>query len=490
MGKAAEAIKTQKNIFRNLCLIGGEWHTANNGHTFPVDDPDTGEIIAHVPYMGTMEARMAITAAKEAFPKWSSRPAEERADFLWRWHQLILENIDGLAHILTAEQGKPLREAKGEVKYAAAFVRFFAEEARRVYGETIPSSGSDSRIVVLKEPIGVVAGITPWNFPAAMITRKAAPAIAAGCTVVIKPAEATPLSALALAGLAEKAGAPAGILNIITGDANTIGLELCNSPHVRKLSFTGSTSVGRLLARQSADTVKRVSLELGGNAPFIVFDDADLDDAVNGAVLCKFRHSGQTCVTANRFIIHSKIFEEFSLRLVEKIKTLKFGSGFDSDTDVGPLINDSAVSKVEHHVADALTKGASLLAGGDSRIDGRFYPPTVLSNVRAEMRITQEEIFGPVVTLMQFRDESEALRIANSTDYGLAGYFYSRDVSKLWRVARKLECGMIGINTGFLSIETAPFGGVKQSGYGREGSRHGIAEFLEMKYLHIGGILD
>ncbi len=487
MADGRQVIQDQKVLVHDRCLIGGVWEVADEGLTLPVENPATGDVLAEVPLMGAVETRRAINAARAAFPLWSSLLADERADFLFRWYELIQEHAEGLAHLLTAEQGKPLQEARGEIRYAASFVRFFAEEARRVYGETIPAHRNDNRVVVMREPIGVVACITPWNFPAAMITRKAAPALAAGCTVVMKPAEATPLSALALAGLAEQAGALPGVLNILTGIPNDIGVELCANPDVRKMSFTGSTAVGRLLAERCAPTVKRLSLELGGNAPFIVFEDANLDAAVAGAILCKFRHSGQTCICANRFLIHSSVVAEFTVRLLAKVKLLKLGCGFDPDVDVGPLINEAAIAKVEAHIADALAKGASLLVGAAShKIGTRFFPPTVLSGITPQMRMAREETFGPVAGLMTFQEEAEAIQLANDTEFGLAGYFYSRDISRAWRVARRLECGMVGINTGFLSIETAPFGGVKQSGFGREGSHHGISEFLQLKYMNFG----
>ncbi|MBU6297615.1 MAG: NAD-dependent succinate-semialdehyde dehydrogenase [Alphaproteobacteria bacterium] len=486
---AAKAIQDRNPLFRNRCPIGGAWCGANSGRSFPVSDPATGDVIAEVPAMGAAETRRAIAAAHDAFARWSSFPAQERGDILMRWYDLMLQNEENLGRLMTAEQGKPLLEARGEIRYAASFVRFFAEEARRVYGETIPSPKSDGRIVVLRQPVGVVACITPWNFPAAMITRKAAPALAAGCTVVVKPAEATPLTALALAALAEQAGMPPGVVNMVTGDPKEIGAELCGNTAVRKLSFTGSTATGRLLAAQCAPSLKKLSFELGGNAPFIVFDDADLDAAIAGAVLSKYRHSGQTCVCTNRFLVQGGIHDDFARRLVAEAKKLKLGNGFEQGVTIGPLINDAAIAKVEAHVADALDKGAKLLVGGNVNPTGsHFFEPTVLSGITPAMRMMQEETFGPVAGLTRFEDEDDAVRIANDTEYGLAGYFYSRDFARTWRVAEKLECGMVGINTGFLSVETAPFGGIKQSGYGREGSHHGLAEFLQFKYLNIGEI--
>jgi succinate-semialdehyde dehydrogenase/glutarate-semialdehyde dehydrogenase len=483
-------VKHERNtLLRDAALIDGSWVMADVGRTFDVEDPATGRVIAAVPLMGADETRRAIEAAGAAFPAWAGKTAQERADILYRWYVLIEQHADELARLLTLEQGKPIAEARGEVMYAAAFVRFYAEEARRTYGETIPSPRFDTRIVVLKQPLGVVACIIPWNFPAAMVTRKVAPAIAAGCTVILKPAEATPLSAFALASLAADAGLPGGVLNVVTGDPQAIGLEMCANPIVQKLSFTGSTAIGRHLASQSSGTLKRLGLELGGNAPFIVFEDAHLDSAVEGAVLSKFRHSGQTCVCTNRFLIQSNVYEDFATRFVERVSKLKTGSGFDSGIDIGPLINDKAITKVEAHVADAIERGAKLLVGGKRHaLGGNFFEPTVLGNVTTDMCAAREETFGPVATLMKFDSEKEAVALANATEYGLAGYFYSKDAARCWRVSEKLECGMVGVNSGFLSMEVAPFGGIKQSGMGREGSHHAIDEFLELKLLHIGGI--
>lgn len=479
----------QDGLLRGGALINGSWVMADDDGTFDIDDPATGQVVASVPLMGAAETRRAIEAANAAFPAWAGKTAQERADILYRWHALILQHADELARLLTLEQGKPVAEARGEIMYAAAFVRFYAEEARRIYGETIPSPRSDTRILVLKQPLGIVACIIPWNFPAAMVTRKVAPAIAAGCTVILKPAEATPLSAFALAGLAMDAGLPGGVLNIVTGDPQAIGFEMCASPLVRKLSFTGSTVTGRHLASQSSRTVKRLGLELGGNAPFIVFDDADLEAAVEGAVLSKYRHSGQTCVCTNRFLIQSRIYDDFARRFAERVSKLKVGNGFDSGIDVGPLINDKAIAKVQAHVADALEHGAQLLVGGKCHVlGGNFFEPTVLGNVTPDMRAAREETFGPVAALMKFDREEEAVALANATEYGLAGYFYSKDNARAWRVSEKLEFGMVGINSGFLSMEVVPFGGIKQSGMGREGSHHAIDEFLELKCLHVGGI--
>ncbi len=477
------------SLIRNQCLIDGHWLDADNHQTVTVRDPATGRDIGTVPRMGQAEAGKAISAAQRALADWTLQTAAERADILRQWYALIQANADELARLLTLEQGKPVAEARGEILYAASFVRFYAEEALRVYGETIPSPHRDSRIVVLKQPIGVTACITPWNFPAAMITRKVAPALAAGCTVVLKPAGETPFTALALALLSEKAGIPPGVLNVLTGDSAAIGDEFCANPMVRKLSFTGSTSVGRLLATKCGSTIKKLSLELGGNAPFIVFDDADVEAAVEGALFSKFRHSGQTCICTNRFLVQEGIYDTFAAKFAEKISSLKVGNGFEEGVDIGPLINAAAISKVEEHLRDAETLGAKVLTGGHRfQDDENFFTPTLLGNVSEKMRLTHEETFGPLAALIKFTTEAEAVDLANRTEYGLAGYFYSRDNARVWRVAEKLQVGMVGINTGLLSTELAPFGGVKQSGIGREGSRHGLDEFLELKYLHIGGI--
>jgi len=463
---------------------------SDSGETFPVDDPSTGDTIAEAPRMGTAETRHAIEAAHEALPAWRGLLAKERARVMRRWADLMVDHEEPLARLLTLEQGKPLAEARAEIAYAASFLEWFGEEAKRVYGDTIPTYMRDRRIVVTKQPIGVTAGITPWNFPAAMVTRKAAPALAAGCTMVLKPAEQTPLSALALAKLAEEAGLPPGVLGIVTGaaeDAPVIGVELTSNPLVRKLGFTGSTEIGKLLMAQCAGQVKKVSLELGGNAPFIVFDDADLDAAVAGALLCKFRNSGQTCISANRILVQAPVYDEFVQRLTEAVQQLKVGSGLDADVTVGPLIEQGAIDKVERHVADALERGGELVTGGEA-LGGLFYRPTVITGVPAEAAMSCEETFGPVAGVARFASEGEAIRQANDTPYGLASYFYSRDMSRIWRVSEGLEYGIVGINTGMISTEVAPFGGVKESGIGREGSKYGIDEWLELKYLCMGGV--
>jgi len=439
--------------------------------------------------MGAAETRQAIDAAAAAWPAWRARTAKDRSGVLRRWFELMLANADDLALILTSEQGKPLGEAKGEVAIGAAYVEWFAEEAKRVYGDVIPTIGNDRRLVVVKEPVGVCAAITPWNFPSSMITRKVAPALAAGCTVVIKPAEATPFSALALAELAHRAGFPPGVLNVITGDAPAIGGEMCANATVRKLSFTGSTEVGRLLMKQVAPTIKKISLELGGNAPFIVFDDADLDAAADGAIISKYRNTGQTCVCANRFFVHDRVYDAFAARLAAKVDALKVGPGTEAGVTQGPLIDAAALAKVEEHVADAVAQGAKVVTGGKRHaLGGTFFEPTVLTGATAAMKIFREETFGPVSALIRFRTDAEAIELANRTEYGLASYFYSRDIGRIWRVAEALEYGMVGINTGLITTEVAPFGGVKQSGLGREGSKYGIDEFVEVKYVCFGGI--
>jgi succinate-semialdehyde dehydrogenase / glutarate-semialdehyde dehydrogenase len=463
---------------------------ADDGAEFPVEDPATGETITTVPRMGATETERALRAAEEALPAWRGMLAKDRAGILRRWADLMADNEELLARLLTTEQGKPLAESRVEVAYAASFLEWFGEEGKRVYGDTIPTYLPDRRIVVTKEPIGVTAGITPWNFPAAMPTRKAAPALAAGCTMVLKPAEQTPLTALAIAKLGEEAGLPPGVLGIVTGsaeDAPVIGRAMTSSPIVRKLGFTGSTEVGKLLMAQCAAGIKKVSLELGGNAPFIVFDDADLDEAVAGALLCKFRNSGQTCISANRIYVQSSVYDEFVARLTDAVRGLKVGSGLEPESKVGPLIERQAVDKVERHVADALARGGELLAGGEA-LGGLFYAPTVITGVTAEAAMASEETFGPVAGIARFDTEQEAVRQANDTPYGLASYFYSRDVGRIWRVSEGLEYGIVGINTGVISTEVAPFGGVKESGIGREGSKYGIEEWLELKYLCIGGI--
>jgi succinate-semialdehyde dehydrogenase/glutarate-semialdehyde dehydrogenase len=472
--------------------VGGAWVEADGGGTFPVVDPATGHELARVPRMGADETRRAIDAARDAYPGWRATLAKERAQVLRRWADLMLEHRDDLARLLTAEQGKPLAESSIEIEYAASFLEWFGEEGKRVYGDTIPTYMQDRRVVVTKEPVGVTAGITPWNFPSAMITRKAAPAIAAGCTMVLKPAEQTPLSALAVAKLGELAGLPAGVLNMVTGDsedAPAIGEEMTSNPLVRKLGFTGSTEVGKLLMEQCARQVKKVSLELGGNAPFIVFDDADLDEAVAGALLCKYRNSGQTCISANRILVQDSVHDEFVRRLTEAVKGLKVGAGTEPDVNVGPLIDEPALAKVQRHVADALDGGAQLVTGGERHELGHtFFQPTVLTGVTATMAMSCEETFGPVAGISRFGSEDDAIEVANDTPYGLAAYFYSRDVGRIWRVAEALEYGIVGINTGFISTEVAPFGGMKESGIGREGSKYGIEEWLELKYLALGGV--
>jgi succinate-semialdehyde dehydrogenase/glutarate-semialdehyde dehydrogenase len=466
--------------------------STETGDTFPVTNPATGETLAHVPRMGAEETRRALEAADAALPAWRGRLAGDRARILRRFADLMLENIDDLALLLTLEQGKPLFESRAEVEYAASFLEWFGEEAKRVYGDTIPQPLPDRRIVVLKQPIGVTAGITPWNFPSAMVTRKAAPALAAGCTMVLKPAEQTPLSALALAVLAEEAGLPEGVLSIVTTDAAgapEIGGELTGNPLVRKLGFTGSTEVGKLLMAQCAKGLKKVSLELGGNAPFLVFDDAELDEAISGAIMCKFRNSGQTCISANRILVQDGIYDAFVEGLVAAVDKLAVGIGTDPDVKVGPLIEDAAVDKVERHVADALERGGELHTGGARHELGQtFFQPTVITGVTMEAAMSCEETFGPVAGIARFSAEDEAVRIANDTPYGLAAYFYSRDVGRVWRVSEGLDYGIVGINTGFISTEVAPFGGVKESGIGREGSKYGIEEWLELKYLAVGGI--
>lgn len=477
-------------LLRELAYIDGVWAGADDGARFEVTDPADGGVLAHVPDMGAAETRRAIDAAAAALPAWRARTAKERAAVLRKWFELILESQDDLAVLMTSEQGKPLAEARGEVAYGAAFIEWFAEEGKRIYGDVIPSHGADKRIVVLKEPIGVVAAITPWNFPIAMITRKAGPALAAGCTMVIKPAEDTPLCALALAALAERAGLPKGVLNIVTTRrAAEVGGELTANPTVRKLSFTGSTEVGKLLMRQCAGTVKKVSLELGGNAPFIVFDDADLDAAVAGAMASKYRNAGQTCVCANRLLVQDGIYDAFAAKLAEAVARLRVGPGLSGEVEQGPLINEDAVAKVETLVADAVGKGARVLCGGRRHaLGGTFYEPTILTGVTAQMRVAREEIFGPVAPLFRFHTEAEAIALANATEFGLAAYFYAQDIARVWRVAEGLEYGIVGINEGIISTEVAPFGGVKESGIGREGSKYGIEDYVEMKYLCLGGI--
>ncbi|CAK8720524.1 MAG: succinate-semialdehyde dehydrogenase [Candidatus Electronema aureum] len=478
------------HLLRSRCFIGGAWTDGAAGKTIEVRNPATGELLGTVPSLGREETRQAIAAAEAAWPGWKNRTAHERSRLIRRWYDLIIEHQRDLAVIMTAEQGKPLAESLGEILYGASFVEWFAEEAKRVYGDTIPMAQPGKRIIVIKQPIGICAAITPWNFPSSMITRKVAPALAAGCPVVVKPAAQTPFSALALAVLAEEAGLPPGVFNVLTGPAREIGSELTSNPAVRKLSFTGSTEVGKVLMRQCADTVKKVSLELGGHAPFIVFDDADLDAAVAGAIASKYRNSGQTCVCANRFIIQKGIYKTFAERLIKAVtEQLRVGNGFDEGVTQGPLIDLNAVLKMEHQIKDALDKGARLGCGG-KRVGeaGFFFEPTVLLDVTPDMLIAHEETFGPIAPLFSFATEEEAVALANDTPYGLASYFFSRDIGKCWRVAENLEYGMVGINTGIMSTESAPFGGIKESGIGREGSKYGIEEYLELKYLCLGGI--
>ena len=476
-------------LFRQACFIDGAWVEPGAHGTIDVDNPATGEVIGSVPRLGRAETRRAIAAAEAAFPSWRAKTAKERAVVMRRWFDLMMANQDDLARLMTIEQGKPITESRGEVAYAAAFLEWFGEEAKRVYGDTIPAHQVDKRILVVKEPIGVVACITPWNFPLAMITRKAGPAIACGCTVVLKPASQTPFSALALAELAERAGMPRGVLNVITGPATEIGGELTSNPAVRKLSFTGSTETGKLLMAQCAGTVKKLSLELGGNAPFIVFDDADLDAAVQGAVASKYRNSGQTCVCANRLLVQDAVHDAFVEKLADAVSSLKPANGLDAAATQGPLIDDKAVGKVESHIADATAKGARVRVGGHRHaLGGRFFEPTILTGVTPAMAVAREETFGPVAPIFRFESELDAIRLANDTEFGLAAYFYGRDIGRIWRVAEALEYGIVGINTGLISTEVAPFGGVKESGIGREGSKYGIEEFLEIKYLCMGGI--
>ena len=475
------------SLFRTMGYVNGTWTAADDGTTLSVTNPADGALLGTVPRMGGGEVRRAIEAAEAALPGWKQRTAQERSAILRRWFELIMANQEDLATLMTAEQGKPLAESRGEIAYAASFIEWFAEEGKRVYGDTIPSGVAGQRIVVLKEPIGVVAAITPWNFPSAMITRKAGPALAAGCTMVLKPASATPFSALALAELGERAGLPAGVFNVVTGSAVAIGRELCSNPAVRKLTFTGSTEIGKQLLEQCASTVKKVSLELGGNAPFIVFEDADLDAAVAGAIASKFRNTGQTCVCTNRFLVQDAVYDAFAGRLAAAVARLEVGDGLKTRSEQGPLIDMAAVLKVQEHIADAVARGGRVILGGKRHaLGGTFFQPTVLAEVTPEMAVSREETFGPVAPLFRFRTEAEAIRLANDTPYGLASYFYTKDLARAWRVAEALEYGIVGINAGLISTAVAPFGGVKESGLGREGSKYGIEEFLEVKYLCIG----
>ena len=476
-------------LFRSRCYIDGEWVDADSAATIEVTNPATGAVLGTVPKMGRDETRRAIAAANAAWPAWRAMTAGARSKILRRWFELLLENQEDLAVLMTSEQGKSLTEARGEIAYAASFIEWFAEEGKRIYGDVIPGHQPDKRIVVTKEPIGVCAAITPWNFPAAMITRKAGPALAAGCTMVLKPASQTPYSALALAVLAERAGVPKGVFSVVTGSSAEIGGELTESPIVRKLTFTGSTEVGVKLAAQCVPTVKKLSLELGGNAPFIVFDDADLDAAVEGALASKYRNSGQTCVCANRLLVQDGVYDAFAEKLAAAVAKLKVGNGLEAGTSQGPLIDMNAVEKVEEHIADALGKGARVIAGGKRHALGRsFFEPTILADVTTDMMVAREETFGPVAPLFRFKDEAEAIRMANDTEFGLAAYFFAAGMNRVWRVSAALEYGIVGINTGIISTEVAPFGGMKSSGLGREGSRYGIEDFLEIKYLCMGGV--
>lgn len=479
-----------KALLINKAYINGEWLDANDGKTFAVTNPATDALIAEVPDMGKAETQTAIEAAHQAFPLWKNKTAEERAILLRKWFDLLIANVDDLGELLTTEQGKPLAEAKGEIRYGASYIEWFAEEARRIYGDVIPGHNADKRILVIKQPVGVVGIITPWNFPNAMLARKVAAALAAGCTVVIKPAEATPLSALALAFLAEQAGIPKGVINIVTTSTpSVVGTELTTNPLVRKISFTGSTAVGKLLMKQCADTVKKMSMELGGNAPFIVFDDADLDDAVQGAMISKFRNAGQTCVCANRLYVQSGVYDTFVEKLSAAVAQLNVGNGMESDMNIGPLIDEKALAKVNGLVADALEKGATIATGGQNHALGKtFYEPTILANATTDMRLTNEEIFGPVAPIYRFDTEGTVIELANATEFGLAAYFFGQNINRIWRVAEALEYGMVGINTGLISTPVAPFGGIKESGFGREGSKYGLDDYLEMKYLCFGNV--
>ncbi|MBV8805137.1 MAG: NADP-dependent succinate-semialdehyde dehydrogenase [Sinobacteraceae bacterium] len=478
-------------LLRTQAFVNGEWVNAASGGAQDVHNPATGEKLGTVPNMGAAETRRAIEAASAAFPAWARRTAKDRAVILRRWYELMMSNQDDLAVIMTAEQGKPLAESKGEIAYAASFIEWFAEEGKRLYGDIIPTYQPDKRVLVLRQPVGVVAAITPWNFPAAMITRKAGPALAAGCTFVCKPASQTPYSALAMAELGRRAGIPAGVLNVVTGrQASAIGEEMTSNPLVRKITFTGSTAIGKKLMVQSAGTLKKLSLELGGNAPFIVFEDADLDAAVTGAIASKYRNTGQTCVCVNRLIVQSSVYEAFTRKLVDAVSQLRVGDGLKGATDQGPLIDANALAKVEEHVADAVTKGGKIAYGGKRHaLGGTFFQPTVITNVTSDMLVAREETFGPVAPLFRFETEAEAVRMANDTEFGLASYFYTRDLARSWRVSEALEYGIVGLNTGLISTEVAPFGGVKESGIGREGSRYGILDYTEIKYVCAGGIV-
>jgi succinate-semialdehyde dehydrogenase/glutarate-semialdehyde dehydrogenase len=475
------------DFLKQQCYIDGKWCDADSGGTIDVTDPGSGKKLGTIPRMGTDETRRAIEAAEAALPAWRAKTAGERAKLMRRLFDLMMEHQDALGELLSREQGKPFHEAKGEVAYGAGFIEWFGEEGKRAYGDVIPAHAADKRIVVLKQGLGVVGAITPWNFPNAMVTRKLGPALAAGCTMVLKPATATPYSALAIAALCEMAGIPAGVFNVVTGSAGQIGGELTRNPTVHKITFTGSTEIGIQLLRESAETVKKCSMELGGNAPFLVFDDADIDAAIEGAMISKFRNNGQTCVCTNRFYVQDGVYDEFTRKLAARVKAMKVGYGMDEGVDAGPLIDEAAVTKVEEHLADALAGGATVLAGGGrSPLGGTFFLPTVIANVKADMRLAREETFGPLAGVIRFKEEAEAIRLANDSEFGLASYFYSRDLSRVWRIAEALEAGMVGINTGLVSTEVAPFGGVKMSGLGREGSKYGLEDFMETKYLCMG----
>ncbi len=482
---------TDEKLFRELCYIDGEWIGAGSNETIDVTNPATGDVLGTIPKMGAEETRRAIAAANAAYPAWRAKTGKERASILRRWFDLMIENQEDLARLMTAEQGKPLAESMGEIVYAASFIEWFAEEGKRVYGDTIPTHAPGKRIVVTKEPIGVCVAITPWNFPAAMITRKAGPALAAGCTMVCKPATATPYSALALAELGQRAGIPNGVFSVVTGSSGAIGGEMTSNPIVRKLTFTGSTEIGKLLMEQCARTVKKTSMELGGNAPFIVFDDADLDKAVEGAMASKFRNTGQTCVCANRILVQDSVYDAFAEKLTAAVEKMAVGDGLKGVTQQGPLIDSAAVDKIEEHISDAVGKGAKVVTGGKRHaLGGTFFEPTVLAEVTTDMVVTREETFGPLAPLYRFETEDEAIRMANDTEFGLASYFYSRDIGRIWRVMEGLEYGIVGANEGIISTEVAPFGGMKESGLGREGSKYGIEDYMEIKYCLIGGIDD
>lgn len=476
------------NLFRQACYINGEWTEASSRKTFDIVNPFNNQILGKVPECGQAETKYAIESANKAWTTWKAFSAKQRAELLWKWASLIEQNKEDLAKIMTLEQGKPLAESRTEIEYANSFITWFAEEGRRAYGDVIPSNNANQHLVVIKQPVGVVAAIAPWNFPSAMITRKIAPALAVGCTTVVKPAEETPFSALALAYLAEKAGFPPGVINIITGNPEQIGLEMTSNPIVRKLSFTGSTAVGRLLMKQCAPTIKKLTLELGGNAPFIVFDDANIDDAVMGAINSKFRNSGQTCVCANRILVQNAVYDEFAKKYTDKVKQLKSGNGLESGIDQGPLINQAAIDKVKAHLEDAVVQGAIVQCGGKPHaLGGLFFEPTVLTEATTKMRLAQEETFGPLAPLFRFNTDDDAIAMANDTEFGLASYFYSNNMDRIWRISEALEYGMVGINTGIVSTEVAPFGGIKQSGIGREGSKYGIEPYIETKYLCMQG---